>query len=116
MMRRLSSGRACNSQSSGPAGALRAKHPASLHQAPHKSPSTPKLWSMFVECAAEKQEDRDKDGDPEDVGRDAEAAAEAEAHRNFTKSRRPVIPIDARRPLSARQRVGLVFVLLEGGA
>jgi hypothetical protein len=59
--------------------ALRAKHPAPLHPAPRKSPSTPKLWSMLVECAAEKQEHRDEDGDPKNA--DREAKAEAEAHR-----------------------------------
>jgi hypothetical protein len=55
---------------------------------------------MLVECAAEKQEHRDEDGDPENA--DREVKAEAEAHRATLRSaRRPVIPIDARRPLSA---------------
>jgi hypothetical protein len=34
---------------------------------------------MLVECAAEKQEHRDEDGDPKNA--DREAKAEAEAHR-----------------------------------
>jgi hypothetical protein len=54
------------------------------------------LRSMLVECAAEQQEYRDEDGDPENANRNAKGVAEAEAHRTTLRSaRRPVILIAA---------------------
>ena len=69
---------------------------------------------MSVECAAEKQEHRDEDGDPKNA--DREAKAEAEAHRITLRSTGGPSYPSPPQPLSAHQRVGLVFVLLEGGA
>jgi len=69
---------------------------------------------MSVECAAEKQEHRDEDGDPKNA--DREAKAEAEAHRATLRSTGgPSSPLPPQ-PLSAHQRVEPVFVLLEGDA
>jgi hypothetical protein len=49
------------------------------HRRPGNRPRRRNFRSISAECAAEEQEYRDEDGDPEDAGREAKSAAEAEA-------------------------------------
>src|SRR4051794_20508823 len=53
-----------------------------------KSALAAMLRSILVKCAAKQEEYREENGDPNNAGRDAEGAAEAEAHRATVRSAR----------------------------